>query len=266
MSITGILIATAVVAGVGIIIGILLGIAGKAFEVEVDEKELQIREVLPGNNCGGCGFAGCDALAKAIAEGNAPSGACPVGGQPVADQIAAITGEAGDVERVVAFVKCNGTPANAKERYEYSGNTSCKDAANVTGGGAKSCTYGCLGYGTCVDVCDFDAIHIINGIAVVDKEKCVACGKCVKECPKNIIELVPYDARHLVQCCSKDKGKDVKLVCGVGCIACKLCEKACEFDAIKVENNIAHIDYEKCTNCGACAEKCPTKIILRTKN
>lgn len=111
-------------------------------------------------------------------------------------------------------------------------------------------------------VCEFDAIHVENGIAVVDKEKCVACGKCIKVCPKKLIELVPYEQKYLVACGSNDFGKDVKAVCQAGCIGCKMCERNCEFDAIYVENNIAHIDYDKCTNCGKCKEKCPVKVIV----
>lgn len=262
MSLEGIIIAAVVVAGAGIIIGVLLGLADKTFKVEVDEKEILIREALPGSNCGGCGYAGCDALAKAMAQGIASPAACPVGGESVAQTIAEITGGSADVEKNVAFVMCDGTCTNAKERYEYSGNLSCREAHYVTGSGSKACTYGCLGYGSCVKVCEFDAIHIVDGIAVADKEKCTACGQCITECPKDIIELVPYEARTLVQCFSKDKGKDVRPICSVGCIACKICEKACQYDAIHVVDNIARIDYDKCVNCRACVEKCPTKIIL----
>lgn len=261
MSITGIIVATCLVGGTGLIIGLLLGFAGKAFEVKVDENEIKIRENLPGNNCGGCGFAGCDSLAKAIAEGKAPASGCPVGGAEVAKKIAAIMGSEVEVVKKVAFVKCSGNCEKAKERFNYYGNESCIDAAMTTGGGPKACAFGCMGFGSCVKVCDFDAIHIVDGIAVVDKEKCVACGKCIKECPKKLIELMPYDKEHAVRCNSSEKGKDVKAVCQAGCIGCKLCEKNCEFDAIHVENNIAHIDYEKCTNCGKCKEKCPVKVI-----
>lgn len=261
MSVTGIIIATCVVGGTGLIIGLLLGFAGKAFEVEVDEKEISIREKLPGNNCGGCGYAGCDALAKAIASGEAPASGCPVGGADVAALIGAIIGSEVEVVKKVAFVKCSGNCEKASNRFNYYGNEDCKQAALSTGGGPKGCSFGCMGFGSCVKACEFDAIHIVDGIAYVDKEKCVACGKCVKECPKHLIELVPYENKCFVACNSTDKGKDVKAVCQAGCIGCKLCEKNCEFDAIHVENNIAHIDYDKCTNCGKCKEKCPVKII-----
>lgn len=261
MSITGIIIAACLVGGTGLVIGLLLGFAGKAFEVQTDEKEIAIREQLPGNNCGGCGYAGCDALAKAIAAGEAKADGCPVGGAAVAEAIAQIMGSQVEVVKKVAFVKCSGTCEKAKDRFEYYGNKNCKQAASTTGGGQKSCAFGCLGFGSCVGVCDFDAIHIIDGVAVVDREKCVSCGRCITECPKHLIELVPYENKHFVSCSSNEKGKDVKAVCNAGCIGCKMCEKVCEADAIHVENNLARIDYEKCTNCGKCKEKCPVKVI-----
>ena len=127
--------------------------------------------------------------------------------------------------------------------------------------GPKACSYGCMGFGSCVKACPFDAVHIIDGIAVVDPEACKACGKCVAACPNNLIELVPYEAPVKVLCNSKDKGKDVMAACSAGCIGCHLCEKNCEHDAIHVTDNIAHIDYDKCTGCGACVAKCPKKVI-----
>ena len=262
MNITAIIFAAAVVGGTGLIVGALLGVASEAFKVPVDEKEIAVRECLPGNNCGGCGFPGCDGLAKAIAQGEAPVNACPVAGPDGAAKIAAVMGvEAGDAEKQVAYVKCAGTCEAAKEKYNYTGVQDCVSAMVTPGAGSKACAYGCMGLGSCVKVCDFDALHIVNGIAVVDKEKCVACGKCVSTCPKSLIELVPYKANVLVQCNSKDFGKDVKAACSVGCIGCKMCTRVCEFEAITVENNIAHIDQSKCTGCGACAAKCPAKII-----
>ena len=171
MNMTGVIIAAVLVGAVGIIIGVLLGIASEKFKVEVDEKEILVREELPGNNCGGCGFAGCDALAKAIAEGKAPVNACPVGGAPVADKIAAIMGvEAGSAEKMVAFVKCKGTCDKANVQYSYYGIEDCNKITVVPGAGDKACAYGCLGSGSCVKACQFDAIHVVDGVAVVDKE------------------------------------------------------------------------------------------------
>ena len=259
----GILAATLMVGGTGLLIGILLGIAGKKFYVEVDERETKVREALPGNNCGGCGYPGCSGLAAAISKGEAPVNACPVGGAPVAAKVGEIMGvEAGEQVREVAFVKCAGTCEVAKQTYNYNGLHDCVMINMRQNGGPKACTFGCLGEGSCVQACPFDAIHVVDGVAVVDKDACKACGKCVAVCPRHLIELVPYEQKHLVQCSSRDKGKDVMSVCSVGCIGCKMCERVCEFDAVKVTDNIAHIDPSKCTNCGKCAEKCPKKVIL----
>ncbi|MCI8517717.1 MAG: RnfABCDGE type electron transport complex subunit B [Hungatella sp.] len=259
----GLLMAAGVIGAIGIIIGVLLGIASEKFNVEVDEREILVRAELPGNNCGGCGFPGCDGLANAIAAGTAPVNGCPVGGADVADRIAAIMGvESGTAVKKVAFVKCKGTCDKTRVQYNYFGIDDCRQVSVVPGGGEKACAYGCMGYGSCVKVCDFDAIHVVDGVAVVDKEKCVACGKCVQTCPNHLIQLVPYDAKHLVQCSSHDKGKDVKAKCDNGCIGCTLCTKQCGDDAIHMDNNVAVIDYEKCTNCGKCAAKCPVKVIL----
>lgn len=257
-----IIFSVVLLAVLGILIGVLLGVAAKAFEVKTDERVIQVRECLPGNNCGGCGYPGCDGLADAIVAGDAPVNACPVGGAPVAGKIGEILGvEAGSSVRQVAYVKCAGTCENASNKYNYVGEMDCRRAVMVPGRGDKACAYGCLGLGSCVEACQFDALSIKDGIAFVDKEKCVACGKCVETCPNQVISLIPYDSAYAVQCNSKDKGKDVMSVCKAGCIGCGLCVKQCEFDAVKVGNNIAVIDAEKCQGCGKCAEKCPKKII-----
>ncbi len=259
----GVVLAALVIGITGILIGLLLGIAGKIFAVEVDERATLVREELPGNNCGGCGFAGCDALAEAIVKGEAPVNGCPVGGPKAAAAIGEIMGSAaGEMEKRVAFVKCNGTCDKTEIKYNYYGIHDCRKLALIPGHGEKKCAYGCMGYGSCVSVCNFDAIHIMNGVAKVDKDKCTACGQCIKACPNHLIELVPYEAAHLVQCSSQDKGKDVKAACEAGCIGCGICVKQCEAGAVTLENNLAYIDQSKCTQCGKCAAKCPAKIIL----
>lgn len=246
----------------GVLIGILLGVASKFFAVETDERVVKVRECLPGNNCGGCGYPGCDGLAEAIVAGDAPVNGCPVGGAPVAGKIGEILGvDAGESVRKVAYVKCAGTCDVASNKYNYVGEMDCRRAVMVPGRGDKACAHGCLGLGSCVAACQFDALSIKDGIAHVDREKCVACGKCAETCPNNVISLIPYDSAYAVQCNSKDKGKDVMSVCKAGCIGCGLCVKQCEFGAVTVENNIAVIDAEKCQGCGKCAEKCPKKII-----
>lgn len=253
----------AIIGVTGLIIGLLLGVAAKKFAVEVDEKEILIRDILPGNNCGGCGFAGCDALAKAIAGGEAEPNACPVAGADIAKEIASIMGvEAQDKEKEVAFVKCSGTCDKTEVKYNYYGVQDCRKLALIPGRGDKKCNYGCMGYGSCVDVCPFDAIHIRDGVATVEKDKCMACGKCINVCPNHLIELVPYSADYKVTCSSLEKGKNVKEACAVGCIGCGICAKQCTVDAITVENNLAYIDQSKCIKCGKCAERCPVKIIL----
>ena len=260
--ISGILIAAAIVGGTGLFIGVFLGVSGKKFAVEVDEREEAILAELPGNNCGGCGYAGCSGLAAAIVKGEAEVGGCPVGGAPVAEKIGAIMGQsAGSQAQKVAFVKCAGTCENASNVYEYYGIKDCTMANQMQDGGQKGCSYGCLGFGSCVKACPFGAIDVVNGVAVVDKEACKACGKCVAKCPKHLIELVPYEQTTFVQCSSHAKGKAVTSACEVGCIGCKKCEKTCPNGAITVDNFCAHIDYSKCTNCGACKEVCPRHII-----
>ena len=236
-------------AGLGLLFGILITFASKKFEVKKDDRVEKILELLPNGNCGGCGFAGCSAYAQAVVEGKAAPDLCSAGGSTVAKKIGEILGvEVGEKESVAAYVFCCGNSENTTEKYIYDGVDNCISAARVSGG-FKAC-------------CNFDAIHIVDGIAKTDLEKCVGCGACVKACPKGLISLVPAAAKYVVKCSSKDKGIDTKNSCKVGCISCKLCEKSCPSDAIHVEDNIATIDYRKCTSCGICADKCPRHIIV----
>jgi electron transport complex protein RnfB len=253
--------AVGVCGGIGVVCGVLLAVASKLFHVEVDPKVVEVRAALPGANCGACGYPGCDGMANAIATGKAPVNGCPVCNDEAYAKIAAIMGsEAAVGEKMVAHVLCHGCESVSTKKYDYSGVSDCKAAAIVQGGN-KSCDKGCLGFGNCVQVCAFGAIEIVDGVAVIDKEKCTSCGKCIEECPKGVIELVPYSQNVIVDCKNTDFGKAVKDVCKVGCIGCKICEKNCEFDAIHVVNNIAKIDYTKCTQCMVCVQKCPTKAI-----
>lgn len=264
MSSHNIIVAGAIVALVGLLIAVLLSVAEKAFHVEVDEREIEVRNCLAGNNCGACGYAGCDALAKAIVAGEAPVNACPPAGQNGANKIAAVMGvDAGEVVRRVAYVTCSGTCDNRKRNYKYFGTQTCSSIKASLGRGEMTCRYGCLGYGDCANVCDNRAIRIVSNKAVVEEDLCVGCAKCVKACPQSLIELVPFDSKYRVQCKSHDKGKAVKTNCKAGCIGCGICERNCPNGAISVNDNFAKIDYTKCEGCGLCAEKCPSKVIIK---
>ncbi len=256
-----ILLAIIIVGGMGLLFGALLGIAGKVFAVKVDERIPQILDVLPGANCGGCGFAGCSAYANALVEGGVRPNMCPVGGSAAAEKIAEILGvEAEEKEKLVARVLCNGSPERALQKYNFDGPMDCY-SANRLGGGEKMCPHGCLGLGSCVKVCQFDAISVKNGVAVVDVEKCVACGACAKECPKNIIKILPAKSKYTITCKSVEKGKLTRHDCQVGCIGCGICAKNCPQEAITVKDNLAAIDPLKCVNCGICVSKCPQHTI-----
>ncbi|WP_312095583.1 RnfABCDGE type electron transport complex subunit B [Aminipila sp.] len=253
---------------IGLISGIILTIASKVFFVPVDETVAEIREALPGANCGACGFAGCDDYAAALGEDHTLSPSlCPVGGADTASAVAAILGvEATAADPKVAFVKCKGNNENTRQIMEYQGVQTCAAAKNFYGGN-WACSYGCMGLGDCVSVCQYDAIKICDGVAVVDRDACVACGMCEKACPNNVITIANKKNLVYVACNSTAPGAKARKVCSVACIGCRKCEKVCKFDAITIENNLAKIDPEKCKNCGLCEKECPTKAIsnLRVK-
>ena len=245
----------------GLLFGLILAFASKIFAVEVDERIPAVQECLPGANCGGCGYPGCNGLATAIVEGKAPVNGCPVGGAAAAAKIAAVLGvEVTESEKMVAHVHCSGTCGNAKNRANYEGIEDCLGAIRVANG-YKECAFACLGLGTCEKACPFGAIHVVDGVAKVDESKCTACSKCVAACPKHIISLVPEKNSVRIDCSSKAKGKEVMDACAVGCIGCGLCEKTCKFDAIHMEGNLPVIDYTKCKGCQMCAKACPRHII-----
>ena len=256
-----IIFAIIVFAVLGGAIGALLAIASRVFAVPKNEKAEQIVEVLPGANCGGCGYSGCAALAEAVALGKAKPNSCTVGGEAVAEQVAAIMGvKAEKTVKMRAQVMCSGSKELSKQKYDYQGITDCVSAMQL-GGGSRACPNGCLGLGTCVAKCPFDAIEVKDGVAFVDYKKCQGCGVCVSACPKGIIKLIPFDSKHWVGCMSQEKGALTRSYCDVGCIGCRICEKNCEAGAIKVDGFLASIDYDKCTGCDKCVEKCPRKII-----
>lgn len=259
-----VLIPILILFGIAIVCAIILTVSSALFGVKENEKTAAVRDCLPGANCGACGYSGCDGYAKAISEGETDNPSlCIPGGDGVAKSIAEIMGlEATDVVEQVAYVACNGSCLPSERKYVYDGPKSCV-AANMYYSGDRDCTFACLGYGDCVKVCPRDAVCINpeKCVAEIDPRKCIGCGLCVKECPNGIISLIKDTSRVVVKCSSHDKGAQVRKVCSNGCIACGKCEKSCPSGAIKVENNLATIDYEKCTGCGVCHDVCPVKCI-----
>jgi len=256
---SAILYPTLIMGGLGLIFGVLLAFASKKFFVETDPRQADIRAALPGANCGGCGFPGCDGFAEAVVAGKAKVSGCAAGGSALAETIAGILGvEVVIEEPKIAFLKCKGSPDKTVKNCVYFGALDCREASVIPGGGPTSCSFGCMGLGTCVRVCPFGAMNIENGLAVVDVERCVGCGACVEQCPRGVLALVPRKAKVQVSCNSPLKGPDVKKACSVGCIGCGICAKNCPAQAIEMKGALAWIDPEKCTNCGLCATKCPT--------
>ena len=251
----------------GILAAVVLYFVAQKFKVEEDPRIDEVEKMLPGANCGGCGFAGCRGMADALVKNDDISALfCPVGGGDTMKGIAAYLGKAApEKEPMVATVRCGGVCDKRPRTNTFDGAKSCAVASSLYVG-ETACAYGCLGYGDCVAACAFDAIHINpeTGIAEVDAEKCTACGACVKACPKNIIELRkkwPKGRAVYVGCVSKDKGAVVMKACKAGCIGCGKCEKVCAFGAITIENNLAYIDSQKCKLCRKCVNECPTGAI-----
>lgn len=260
-----ILIPAVVLGLTGLAMGLFLAFASIKFEVEVDPKIEAIIGVLPGANCGGCGYPGCSGYASAIVEEGAAMTLCAPGGGAVAAKIGDIMGASVDAsgEKMVARVICQGNHTNTKKIYDFDGELQTCAAMMLYAGGDKSCQYACLGYGDCEKVCPVGAIKVTeDGIAHVDEDACISCGLCQKTCPKNVIQMLPDSSAVTVTCSSKDKGAIARKNCAVACIGCGMCAKECPVGAITIENNLAKIDQEKCISCGKCALKCPTKAIV----
>jgi len=252
-----------VLAALGVVFGIALAIVAARFVVKIEPKVEKVRDILPGANCGACGFAGCMGYAEAVV-GNPDVAAnlCAPGKSAVAEKVAEITGKKAEkVDPKIARIYCQGGSSLSQRKFIYTGVMDCA-AAVLAAGGDKSCEYGCLGYATCMRACPFDAIRMsADNLPIISKEKCTACGKCVAACPKQVIELALESKAVVISCHSRDKGADTKKKCQVGCIACGICVRTCPVDAIKIDNNVARIDHAKCIVCGLCVRKCPTNAI-----
>ena len=258
-------IVAGIFAGSALLIGALILIVGKVFQVNVDEKITKILENLAGANCGGCGCSGCSGFASKLANGGANLNDCHVTSPEKKADIAKLLGiEIKDEEPTVAVVHCNGGTENCEDKYEYKGNPTCAAKAMLYGGN-KACSYACLGCGDCKNVCPENAIEVTDRLAKVDPDRCISCGACITTCPKGIIDRIPASAPVYIACSSKCKGKDVTGVCKVGCIGCGICAKSCPHGAITMQDNLPVFDYTKCTGCLTCVAKCPRHIIVSRK-
>ena len=258
-----IVLAVVSVTGIGLICAVILAAASKLMAVQEDKRALQLRAVLPGANCGACGYAGCDGYAKALADGeNSRTNLCIPGGDGVSRQLSDLLGVAfQDVVEQVAVVRCRGDCGHSRQRMTYRGTQTCA-AAHLTFAGPSACANGCIGLGDCARVCPQDAICIQNGIAHVDPRRCVGCGLCAKTCPSRVIDLIADVDRALVVCNNHSGGAVSVKNCDAGCVGCRLCEKACPEHAVSVVNRLAVIDYAKCTGCGQCAAACRRGCIV----
>ncbi len=251
---------------VGIVFGLILAYANKKFAIEVNPLIHIVEDILPKGQCGACGYAGCQAYAEAVVlNPDVPPNLCIPGKAVVAKTVAELTGKAApEMEPRTARLKCAGTSSKAIKKYNYEGIEDCL-AASLLQGGPKGCQYGCLGFGTCVKSCPFDAMTMSpEGLPIINSKKCTGCGKCETVCPKKVIQMVPAGSPVMVTCNSKDKGAAARKLCTVACIGCGICAKNCSYGAIKVENNVAivdsHVCIEKCDD-PKCLAKCPTKAI-----
>jgi len=249
------------IGGIGLLAAVALGVAAKKFAVEVDPRELAILEVLSGANCGACGYPGCGAYARAVASGEASASLCTPGGAETIKKVASIMGVAAQTqEPQIAVVACQGDNRKAKDKYRYFGIVDCQ-AAQRLADGPKACPGGCLGLGTCMRICPFGAIEMTaEGLAVISREKCTGCRKCIAACPRSVIRMVPLSATVQVLCNSHDKGAVVRKYCSIGCVACHICHKTVP-EVFHVENFLAVAIPEYHEDAVMAVEKCPTHCI-----
>lgn len=255
-------LAIIVVTVIGIVGAIILVVAAKFFEVEEDERIGLVAAELPGANCGACGYAGCSDYAKAVVEKGDPVNKCVVGGEKASAAVAAVMGvEAGATVKKHAVVLCQGNNENCHTSFDYQGVKSCAAAAGFYGG-PSACKYGCMGFGDCVEACQFGAIHVEDGLSIVDESKCTGCGACAEACPKHIISIVDAGKKAEVLCQNKEKGAVAMKQCATSCIGCMKCQKTCQHEAITIENFLSTIDPAKCVGCGDCIPVCPKNCIV----
>ncbi len=264
-----ILMPTVLIGVLSLIFGVMLAWFSQKFAVEVNPLVQKAEEILPGANCGACGFPGCSNLAEKIVAGEAPPDACPAGGPKVWAELSALVGKEVDSHREAqkAVLLCQGAREVAGEVAAYQGLKDCK-AAHLLGNSFKSCRYGCLGFGNCVRVCPFEAMIMDEekGLPIIIEDKCTGCGKCVEECPRSIITLLPAREQVVEACVSLASPRETRQSCKKGCIKCSICVKSCPEGAIILEGGRIKIDRDKCNLCGVCIEKCPTKCLIWVGN
>ncbi len=260
-----VLIAFLIVSVLGLLLGFGLSAAEKKLSVEQDEKLVELQSIMPGANCGGCGYAGCSAYAEAVYKGEAKPGLCSPGGSALAEQMGRIMGvEVAMKERMVAFVHCGGTLETTEKDYDYAGMEDC-NAAALLHGGPMACKEGCLHLGSCIKACPAGAIsRTADGKITVSRDKCIGCGSCVAVCPNNVIRLVPYSAEYIVACNNHMPGGKVRKICQSGCIGCKLCELKVEGSPFHIDSFLSSNDYSKSQDSSPKAmEICPQKCIRK---
>jgi Na+-translocating ferredoxin:NAD+ oxidoreductase RNF subunit RnfB len=246
-----------------IAIGMALGFFQEKFKLVRDPLVDEVRAALPGANCGGCGYPGCDGYAEAAATGAAPTNRCGAGGASTAAALAALVGGGAEAEDLVSVLRCGGTKAKASPRGNYVGVPGCR-AARLCAGSVKACSWGCQGFGDCIAVCKFGALSMSeSGLPRVDRAKCTGCGMCVAECPQKLFALVPRERRGpMALCANKSTRKDVIKECKAGCIKCEACVRACPENSIEIVDGMPVTDHSRCTVCGACVDACPTKCYI----